>query len=96
MCCGLCGAHALFYSAIGHGLVGAVTGAVFPIQALLGLMVLTTLESAATTVLFGLTAGLWSLVNLVALQVGYLAGIYIRSLLEKAGLAQPSTRVHHT
>lgn len=96
MPCGLSGAHALFYSAIGHGLVGAVAGGAFPVQALLGLLGIAVLESAATTALFGLDAGLWSLINLVALQVGYLGGVYVRSLLEKAGLAQPSTRVHHT
>lgn len=71
-------------------------GGIFPIQALLGLMAVTALESVGVVAVFGLPTGLWSLMNLLAIQFGYLAGIYIRSLLEKAGLAQPGTRVHHT
>jgi hypothetical protein len=73
-----------------------VTGGIFPIQALLGLMALTAIESVVAVAVFGLPTGLWSLMNLAAIQVGYLGGIYVRNLLEKAGLAAPSTRVNHT
>ncbi|WP_424627929.1 hypothetical protein [Bradyrhizobium sp. SYSU BS000235] len=59
-------------------------------------MALTTLESIAMAALFGLPAGLWSLVNLAAIQIGYLGGVCVRGLLEKAGLAESGTRVHHT
>lgn len=73
-----------------------MTGGIFPIQALLGLMALTAIESVVAVAVFGLPTGLWSLVNLLAIQIGYLGGIYARSLLEKAGLAEPGQRVHHT
>lgn len=89
------GAGALFYSAIGHGLIGIAIGGIFPIQALLGLMALAVLESFVAGALFGLSTGLWSLMNLLAIQVGYLGGIYGRSLLERAGLAEPGTRINH-
>jgi hypothetical protein len=59
-------------------------------------MALTAVESIVATAVFGLPTGLWSLMNLAAIQVGYLGGIWLRSLLEKIGLAGPGTRVNHT
>ena|ERR1700754_4175173 len=96
MCCDLPGVRALIYSAVGHGLIGAVTGGIFPIQALLGLLALTAIESVVAVAVFGLPTALWSLMNLAAIQVGYLGGIYVRSLLEKAGVAEPGPRINHT
>jgi len=59
-------------------------------------MALAGLESLVVAAVFGLPTGLWSLTNLLAIQLGYLGGVYVRSLLEKAGLAAPGTRVNHT
>jgi hypothetical protein len=46
-------------------------------------------------VALGFAAWLCSVGGLVAVQIGYLAGIYLRSVLEQAGIAQPSIRPHH-
>lgn len=89
-------ARALFYSAVVHCLIGGITGGIFPIQALLGLMAVALAESLVAMVAFGVPTGLWSLTNLVAIQVGYLGGIFVRSLLEKVGLAEPGRHVNHT
>lgn len=90
------GGRALFYSAIIHGLIGTVTGGIFPIQILLGLMAITAIEGVAAAVVFGVSTGLWVLANLLAIQVGYLGGLLVRNLLEKVGLAEPGTRINHT
>jgi hypothetical protein len=94
--CGLPGSSRLFYSAVGHGVIGAVTGGIFPIQALLGLMVLAVIESIVAATVLGQPMGLWLVANLAAIQVGYLGGICIRCLLEKVGLAERGTRVNHS
>ena len=39
--------------------------------------------------------GLWSLGSLVAVQMGYLGGIYLRSVLKYVGIAEPNVRPRH-
>jgi hypothetical protein len=73
-----------------------VAGGIFPIQALLGLMAITAVEGLAAAVVFGVPTGLWALANLVAIQLGYLGGVFVRNLLEKIGLAEPGRRITHT
>lgn len=58
----------------------------------MGLVIVVLVECVATAAVFGVQAGLWSLTSLVAIQMGYLGGVYARSILEKTGLlAEPET-----
>jgi hypothetical protein len=78
-----------------HLVAGAVAGSMFTVRTLLALVAFAVVECVAATVALGLTAGLYSVGSLVAVQIGYLAGIYLRSVLERVGIAQPSVRPHH-
>ena len=75
-----------------HFVAGAVAGSTFTVRTLLALVLFTVVECLAATVALGLTGALCSAGGLVAIQIGYLAGIYLRSVLERIGLAQPSVR----
>lgn len=79
-----------------HFLVGGLTGCFYPVRALLGLVAIVLVECLAAAVMFGAGAALCSLAGLVAVQFGYLGGIYVRSALERAGLAEPNVRVTPT
>ena len=78
-----------------HFGAGAVAGSMFTVRTLLALVAFAVVECIAATIALGLTAGLYSVGGLVAVQIGYLAGIFLRSMLERAGIAQPSVRPHH-
>jgi hypothetical protein len=78
-----------------HFLAGAVAGSTFTVRTLLLLVGIVLVECVTATVTLGLTAGLCSLAGLVAVQIGYLGGIYLRSVLERVGIAQASVRPHH-
>jgi hypothetical protein len=75
--------HFTMAALIPHLIAGLIAGSIFRVQTLV-LMVLAVLaESAVSSFLLGAFAGLlWLLVSQVALQIGYLGGMYIRSLLE--------------
>lgn len=81
---------------IPHLLVGLVAGAIFGVQTLVVLALAVLIEGVACFVLQGAFAGLvWLLTSQIALQIGYLGGIYLRSLLERVGIivaAQPGRR----
>lgn len=79
-----------------HFVAGSVAGLIFTIRTLLVLIAIVLAEGVTATMALGLTAGLSSLGGLVALQIGYLGGICLRSVLERAGIAQPSVRPHHS
>ena len=78
-----------------HFVAGAVAGTMFTVRTLLVLVGFVLVECVTATVALGFTAGLCSAGGLVAVQIGYLAGIYLRSVLEHMGIAQPSVRSHH-
>jgi hypothetical protein len=66
---------------------------------LLGLVIIVLIECAATVAMSGIQAGVWSLTSLVAVQMGYLGGVYARSLLEKVGLlseSEPESHIRRT
>jgi len=44
------------------------------------------------TIAWGTSMGLWPLGSLVAVQSGYLGGIYLRSVLEHVGIGVPDVR----
>jgi hypothetical protein len=60
-----------------HFLAGSVTGAIFDVRTLLTLVALVLIECVGVTIAWGLSTGLWSLGSLIAVQVGYLGGIYL-------------------
>jgi hypothetical protein len=67
----------------------------FTVRTLLALVGIILIECVTATVALGFAAGLCSVGGLVAVQIGYLAGSYLCSVLEHAGIAQPSIRPHH-
>jgi hypothetical protein len=62
---------------------------------LLVLVALVLVECVGVTIVWGVATGIWSLGSLIAVQAGYLGGIYFRSVLEHAGIAQPGVRTRH-
>ena len=78
-----------------HFIAGMVAGSIFAVRTLLALVGIVLVECLTGAMVLGLTAGLYAAGGLVAVQVGYLAGIYLRSVLEHAGIAQPSPRPDH-
>jgi hypothetical protein len=67
----------------------------FTVRALLALVSIILVGGAIATVWGGLAAGLHSIAGLIAVQVGYLAGVYLRGALERAGIAHRSIRPEH-
>jgi hypothetical protein len=78
-----------------HFLAGLVAGSVFTVRMLLMLVALVLIECAATIVAWGSSAVGWSVASLIAVQIGYLGGIYFRSLLEHAGIAVTGVQPRH-
>ena len=69
-----------------HLLVGLLAGAMFGVQTLLVLAMLVGVEAAAMVVVIGLSLeSFWWVGAEVALQLGYLVGIYLRSMIERMG-----------
>jgi len=64
---------------------GVVTGSIFNVRTLLIALGLILAGSTMLGLVQGTIAGLWTLVNVVWVEVGYLAGIYGRCVLEHAG-----------
>ena len=69
-----------------HLLVGLLAGMVFGVQTLLVLAVVVLVEAAGMVVVNGPSVDIfWWVGAEVALQLGYLAGIYLRSMIERMG-----------
>ena len=75
----------LSYATLLCFLAGAVTGSIFNVRTLLMALGLILAGSTMLGLVQGAIAGLWTLVNVVWVEVGYLAGIYGRCVLEQAG-----------
>jgi hypothetical protein len=70
-----------------HFLAGIVVGSLFKVRTLLVLALAVLVEAGVVVVLLGIWTGLiWLVVSQVALQLGYLGGMYLRSVLERAGI----------
>ena len=76
-----------------HFLAGAIAGSVFSVQILLVMLGLVIVECISVAAVLGLTSGVWALQLLVMVQLGYLAGIYLRSAMEARGAAVAKPRV---
>lgn len=73
-----------------HLLAGLVAGSIFAVRTLLTLVTLVLIECVGVTIWRGFSTGFfWSLGSLVAVQLGYLGGIYLRSVLEHVGIDAP-------
>ena len=73
-----------------HFLAGLVAGSIFAVRTLLTLVTLVLIECVGVAIWRGFSTGLfWSLGGLVAVQLGYLGGIYLRSVLEHVGIGVP-------
>lgn len=82
---------------IPHLFLGLIAGLIFRAQTL-ALLVFAVLAEGATSFVFVDTfaALAWLLVSQIALQLGYLGGMYLRSVLERVGIivvAQPGKRL---
>ena len=75
-----------------HFFAGSVTGSIFAVRTLLILVALVLVECIGAAIAWGASVGFWSLGSLVAVQMGYLGGIYCRSVLERMGIAEPDAR----
>jgi hypothetical protein len=70
-----------------HFVAGLLVGSLFGVQTLLVLALAVLVEAGVSVALFGVSSGLiWLFVSQVALQFGYLGGMYLRSILERAGI----------
>ena len=69
-----------------HLLIGLVAGMVFGVQTLLVLALLVLVEGAGEAVLKGFSVDIfWWVGAEVSLQLGYLGGIFLRSMIERIG-----------
>jgi hypothetical protein len=75
----------LLYAIIFHLLAGGVTGSIFKVRTLLLVLSFVLVEFAILAFVEGSNAVLWAVASLIAVQVGFAAGIYTRGLLEHAG-----------
>jgi hypothetical protein len=76
-----------------HLFAGLLAGTLFGAQTLVVLALVVLVETVASFILHGVAAGLvWLLVSQAALQIGYLGGIYLRSVLERIIVAVQSGR----
>ena len=70
-----------------HLIAGLVVGSLFGVQTLVVLALVVCAEAGAAVAVRGVSDGfIWLLVSEVALQFGYLGGMYLRSILERAGI----------
>lgn len=77
----------MIFAALLHLIAGMIAGSIFSVQTLLLLIALVMAECVSVAVILSLTSGLWALQLLIAVQLGYLAGIYLRSVVEARGAA---------
>jgi hypothetical protein len=82
-------AEDVLYAIILHLLAGGVTGSIFKIRTLLLVLGFVLSEFAILALVEGGIAFLWAVAALIAVQVGFVVGIYARALLEHAGYAAP-------
>jgi hypothetical protein len=83
----------LLYAIILHSMAGILTGSLFKIRTLAFLLILVLIETATLTA-FGIhVAAIWILTNLVAIQLGYFAGLFGRWAAEQAGYSIPPVTI---
>lgn len=79
-----------------HALAGLTAGSVFGVRTLLTMVALVLIECVGALVWNGLSAELlWALGSLIVVQVGYLGGICLRSVLGHARIGVPAPQPRH-
>ena len=76
-----------------HSVAGVVAGSLFKVRTLLLILSIVLVESAVLTTRGFELAGVWGLTNIMSIQVGYFAGIFLRRVLDQAGYLLPSAKV---
>lgn len=86
----------MLYAATFHLLAGIVAGSTFKVRTLLTLLGFVLFEAAMLAFVQGSSGGLWALTSLLAIEVGYFAGLLSRGALglvgysgEQAGTRRP-------
>jgi hypothetical protein len=79
----------LLYAAVFHFFAGVLTGSVFRIRTLIAVLFLVLSEVVVFAAMASEFAAVWAVGNLIAVQMGYCAGIYLRRLAEQAGYSVP-------
>jgi hypothetical protein len=70
-----------------------VTGSFFKSRSLALLLVLILIEAVLLTAVGVRIGALWTIINLVAIQIGYFAGLLTRWSVEQAGYSIPPVRI---
>ena len=83
-------------SVVLHLAAGIVAGCVFTIPTLLVLVVALLAEAIGFAFLYGPSAALAPFLGIMAVQFGYVAGLYLRSQLERIGLSRGGLRLWRT
>ena len=83
----------MLYATIFHCFAGIVTGSVFKIRTLLLLLGVILAEALVLAITNIWAASFWTLINLCAVQFGYIAGLFGRGLLEQAGFSLPPVKI---
>ena len=87
------GGRDLLYAIILHSLAGIVTGSLFKSRTLLFVLALFLAETVIVSAAGMHVAAAWILTNLVAIQLGYVVGVFVRWAAEQAGYSIPPARI---
>lgn len=83
----------MLYAVVFHFFAGALTGSVFKVGTLLALLAFVFSEVVAFVTVNPAFSAAWGIANLLAIQLGYCVGIYLRGLAEQAGYPLPPVGV---
>jgi hypothetical protein len=87
------GGRDLLYAIIFHSLAGILTGSLFKTRTLLFVLALVWTEIVIVSAAGAHVAAGWIIANLVAIQLGYVAGALARWAAEQAGYSIPPVRI---
>ena len=83
----------MYVSVLLHLIAGIIAGTLFTVWVLIFSLAFAALEILALGLTYGPRAALSAAFGGVALQIGYLAGIYGRSIFERAGISWRAFRM---
>lgn len=82
----------MLYAAVFHFLAGILTGSVFRVRTLLAILFFIFSEFVVLLAMTAQLAAVWAIINLLAIQMGYCAGVLMRRLAERTGYLVPQVR----
>ena len=83
----------MLYALVLLSLAGVVTGSLFRVQSLVLLLAIALIEFIALPFAGIPIDGTWIVINITAIQLGYLAGLSARWSFEQAGYSIPSGKI---